>query len=146
MRKFKTFCLLCLVITVCISLQGCKSPFLTYRYPGGQYNSVWSTEDNSIVFHIGNSLADPIYGTIETEDGPEEIVISMSDYVLTVAFYHKEDGITSGSDFAHGYGKVISRKEYQIEIDSADAYFESGQVLTFYRTVKGNGYPAWPGL
>ena len=139
MRKFKTFYLLSLLLTVCISLQGCKSPFITYRFPGGQSNSVWATKDKSIVFCVGTSLIDPIYGTVETEDGSTEIIIHMSDTTSIVEFYLKEDGITLGSDFAYGHGKVISKKKYQVEITSADAYFESGQVLTFYRMVQGDG-------
>lgn len=137
MRKYKTFYLLCLLLIVSVSLQGCKSPFVTYRFPGGQSNSVWATKDNSIVFYIGNQLIDPIYGIMETEDGSIEIEVTMSDLVTGVQFHYKEDGITPESDFASGHGKAISRKLYQVEITSADAYFESGQILTFYRIEKG---------
>ena len=138
MRKVKTSYWLCLLLIVCISLQGCKSPLVTYRFPGGQFNSVWATKDNSIVFYVGTSLIDPICGIVETEDGSTEIIINMSDTTSIVEFYHKEDGISLGSDFAYGHGKVISKKEYQIEITSADTYFESGQILTFYRIQEGD--------
>lgn len=138
MKKNKILYFLCLLILICFSLQGCKSPFVTYRFPGGQPNSVWSTKDNSIVFYVGNNLIDPIYGEMETADGSVEIEICMSDLDTGVQFHHKKDGITPESDFAYGHGKVISRKVYQVEITSADAYFETGQILTFYRIQEGD--------
>ena len=142
MKKNKTLYFSCLLILICISLQGCKSPFVTYRFPRGQSNSVWSTKDNSIVFYVGNNLIDPIYGKMETEDGSIEIEVSMSDLVSMVDFYRKEDRINPSADlpksFAYGHGKVISRKVYQVEITSADAYFETGQILTFYRIQEGD--------
>ena len=138
MRRFKTFYLLCLLLIVCISFQGCKSPFVAYRFPGGQSNSVWATNDNSIVFYVGTSLIDPIYGIMETEDGSIEIEVCISDLDTGVQFHYKKDGITPESDFASGHGKSISKKVYQVEITSADAYFESGQILTFYRIQEGD--------
>ena len=142
MKKNKILYFLCLLILICFSLQGCKSPFVTYRFPRGQSNSVWSTQDSSIVFYVGNNLIDPIYGKMETEDGSIEIEVSMSDLVSMVDFYRKEDRINPSADlpksFAYGHGKVISRKVYQVEFTSADAYFETGQILTFYRIQEGD--------
>ena len=142
MEHTKSLRICCLLLLISVFLQGCKSPLVAYRYPGSQPNSVWSTKDGTVVFYIGDEKNDRIYGVIKTADSTVDIGISMSDLVSLVDFYYAED-MRSGDDsnlpkrFAYGQGKVISKKEYQIEITSADAFFDSGQMLTFYRTEKG---------
>lgn len=140
-RNNKIGKLLCL-LSICVFLQGCQSPLVVYRHPAPQSNSVWSTDDDTVVFYVGEDEIDPIYGSIETDDGTVEISIAMGTTTSLVDFYYGEDRrnwdhITPLERFAYGYGKIISRKEYQIEITDADAFFESGQVLTFYRVQDG---------
>lgn len=142
MKKSKTLRLLLPLLMICVFLQGCESPLVAFRHPAPQSHSIWSTEDGSVVFCVGATEIDPIYGTIETSDGPVPIAITMSTLTDGVSFYYEEDKQNWDNDnipesLADGFGKVISRKEYKIEITSADIFFESGQVLTFYRIYDG---------
>lgn len=139
MEYTKSLRICCLLLLISVFLGGCKSPLVAYRYPGSQPNSVWSTKDGTVVFYIGDEKNDRIYGVIKTADSTVDIGIFMSDLVSLVDFYYAEDmrnwdNNNLPQSFAYGHGKVISKKEYQIEITSADAFFEAGQILTFYKT------------
>ena len=138
MQYIKKLKPLCCFLIVSVLLQGCQSPLVAYRYPRGQANSVWSTDDGAVAFSVGAEESDPVYGMIKTDDGSVEIETSMGPFTTFVYFYYKEDRINSHNDyeakaFAEGHGKIISRKEYHVEITYAEAYFEVGQILTFYR-------------
>ena len=138
MKPTRMLKVLSFFLIMSVLLSGCQSPFWANRFPGDQANSVWSTKDKNVVFHVGTDEMDPIYGHIQVPDGSVEIGISMSSLVTIVEFYYAEDirnwdNNNPPQNFAYGHGKVINKKEYQIEITSADAFFESGQVLSFYR-------------
>ena len=138
MKHTRITLLVCLMLAVSIFFSGCPSPLVAYRYPGAQPNTVWSTKDGTAIFYIGASEIDPVYGSVQTGKGTIEIGIAMSSLVSIVEFYDAEDMRNWDNDhppesFAIGQGTVVSRKEYQIEIIRADAFFESGQILTFYR-------------
>ena len=145
MKHIKTSILLCILLTMILLLTGCKSPFVAYRYPAGQVNSVWETEDGSVMFRIGANEVDLIYGSVETEDGPVEFCVEISPFTDLVGFYYPEvllEARANGEtpeEFAGGYGRIISRKEYQIEITSADVVFTPGEILTFYRVGYSRG-------
>lgn len=144
MKHIKTSILLCILLTMILLLTGCVSPLVAYRYPRAQTNTVWETKDGSVMFRVGANETDPVYGSAETEDGPVEFRVSISRQVSGVEFFYAEDTNT-GNDgeslksFAFGQGQVVSKKEYRIEIVSADAVFAPGEILTFYRVGYSRG-------
>lgn len=138
MKHRKWLIALVAVMLLMVFLPGCVSPFVAYRYPRAQTNTVWETKDGSVMFRVGAHETDPVYGSAETGDGPVEFRVSISRQVSVVEFFYAEDTNT-GNDgeslksFAFGQGQVVSKKEYRIEIVSADAVFAPGEILTFYR-------------
>ena len=136
MKRIRLLKVLSLFLIMSILLTGCQSPFWSNRYPGGQANSVWSTKDGNVVFYIGDDEMDPVYGYIQTTDGIIEIEISMSPMVTFVEAYYAadaRDNTNPPQSFACGHGNIINKKEFQMKITSADAFFKEGEVLTFYR-------------
>ena len=91
MKPTRILKVLSLFLIMSVLLSGCQSPFWANRFPGDQANSVWSTKDKNVVFHVGTDERDPIYGHIQVPNGSVEIGISMSSLVTIVEFYYAED-------------------------------------------------------
>ena len=111
--------------------------YLTRNYfPNKQPGTTWVTEDGKVAFCANEYDG---YGTIQTEDGPVEIAVTLH-YTVPVHFYYKEDyqqldegKQLVGPRFAWGWGDVKNDHKFVVEITSADEYFEAGEKLVFYK-------------
>jgi hypothetical protein len=74
---------------------------------------------------------------VETENGPVEIVISMSTHVTYVGVMMAEDfdGEKIFKPFAKGQGDVNGKDEFVVRITSSNnEIFEVGESLVFHKT------------
>lgn len=128
--------LIILVIFVLLSLTACPSPFIINNYPANQSNTYWESEDKTIEFYVGDESY-PVYGTIITDKGEEDIIVCMS--IQSNSFYIKRvDDENSDNDkwyIEHGYIKKI-RKNHFVAVVKISDYYESGTELVFHK--KGN--------
>ena len=139
----------CLILLMCLILQGCPSPLTANNHPTSQKGTEWVSENGKVRFAInpGEYVA-PSYGTVETENGPVEIVISMSTHVTYVGVMMAEDfdvmmaedfdGEKIFKPFAKGQGDVNGKDEFVVRITSSNnEIFEVGEILVFHK-VKTN--------
>ena len=128
---------LCMILLLCLNLQGCPSQFVAQNHPTAQKGTTWVSEDGKVCFAIdpGEYLT-PSYGTVETENGPIEIVLRMSTHTTIVDVIMADDfDINKLLDpFAVGQGDVDGEDEFVITITSScNDIFEVGEVLVFHK-------------
>jgi hypothetical protein len=127
----------CLILLLCLVLQGCPSPLTANNHPTSQKGTEWVSENGKVRFAIdpGEYLT-PYYGTVETENGPVEIVISLSTHVTLVDFVLAEDFDIEKPlvTFARGQGDVNGKDEFVVRITSSNnEIFEVGEILVFHK-------------
>ena len=128
----------CVLLTLCTLLQGCPSSFVRNNHPSRQPGTTWKTDDDKIRFYVDpNDSMSPPYGTIETENGTEEIVILASILTTVVDIIKADDYSKDSVDpivyFARGHGTTRGKNEYVIEITEASEIFKSGDILIFHK-------------
>lgn len=110
----------------------------TYRFenhPTSQPNSAWETKDGRVRFYCGADATDLVSGVVEVEGTIVEVCFSITPQTTDLIIWYPDDasdGVIEG--FARGIEEVINDREFFITITSAEAIFEEGTVLLFYRT------------
>ena len=128
---------LCMILLLCLILQGCPSQFVAQNHPTAQKGTTWVSEDGKVCFAIdpGEYLT-PSYGTVKTENGPVEIVIGMGPQTTYVDIMMADDFDINKilNSFAKGQSDVDGEDEFVITITSScNDIFEVGEVLVFHK-------------
>ena len=134
----KKYGLICILLALCALLQGCPSPIVWENHPTHQPGSTWETDDGKIRFSVHpNDIMVPEHGTIETENGVEDVVFILSVQVSSISIVkadnYIEDSVEPLVSFARGHGNTNGKNEYVIRITEADEIFEAGEVLVFHK-------------
>lgn len=128
---------LCMILLLCLILQGCPSQFVAQNHPTAQKGTTWVSEDGKVCFTIdpGEYLT-PYFGTVKTENGPVEIVIGMGPQTTYVDIMMADDFDINKilNSFAKGQSDVDGEDEFVITITSScNDIFEVGEVLVFHK-------------
>lgn len=129
---------LCLLLAIVLS--GCPAPGVAENCATSQKGTAWQSEDGRVVFRVhdepGQAVC-PVFGTIETEDGCEEVAIFMTYLTSFVEVTPADDPSVLDPDIAREaaetwvYSKVCKDS---FEITVKDGYYlETGEVITFRR-------------
>ncbi|MBE6794694.1 MAG: hypothetical protein E7532_07105 [Ruminococcaceae bacterium] len=133
----KVICSL-LIILVLFSLTACPSPFYLNNHPAKQKNTTWVSEEHKIKFYVGEREY-PIYGTIQTDDGEKEILVSISTIsnVFSIRSLYADE---QGNYFDYvGIGSIDTKKSNNfVVVVTASDYFAEGEKITFNKIESDN--------
>lgn len=120
--------------------------FTFHNHPTQQSNTVWQTADETMVFYVGDDRVDPVYCSVQTDEGTEELVFSMSGITTGVQILFADDWRTMDKTqpldaFAFGHGTLRGKNKFVLEIVFADYIFEEGQRVVFHRVDEAKETP-----
>lgn len=128
-------------LLMAIMLSGCPNPRVAEYCATSQKGTTWQSEDGRITFYVDEDVQGqavcPVFGTVETEDGPVEIAIFMTYLDNGVEITPADDPAAHDPTIGHyplefwRYTKV-QEKTFQIEV--IDGYYlETGEIIKFHR-------------
>ena len=129
----KILAMVCILISIFCC--GCSKIFATF--PSAQPGTTWSTDDGKVSFYVGKKTGDPIYGYIETQDGPVEIILVMSKQVSYIGIEYLDSAPEIDDDSIKHAVEIWHYSDYSndsIEITVFKSeYFDVGQKLVLFR-------------
>lgn len=110
-------------------------PFTVYKkiYPANQQNTYWESEDKTISFYVGDEPY-PVYGTIITDEGEEDIIVCMSilSNIFSIESTDDKESDNYKRYIEYGYIKKHRKDSFVAVVEISD-YFESGTEIVFYK-------------
>lgn len=146
MRKISSV-LLCALLA--LLLCGCPNPRVMEQCATSQKGTTWKSTDGRVTFFVDDDdsvqAVCPVFGTVETGNGTEEIAIFMT-YLTTMADITPADdpGALDPKNVGHSgleswsYSNV-REDSFEIEVTKGH-WLKTGETLTFYR-VDEEGVP-----
>lgn len=132
MKKIIVLFLICLITIINF---GCVSPFIKYKHPSEQKYSTWVSDDGNISFCVeGESY--PVYGTMKTNDGNIDILISMSAQAPSIISVFPADSSVediSEDRYIEDWWVEEYHKDSFIVVVNDGTNYEEGTQITFYR-------------
>lgn len=127
----------CIVVMFSTTFSGCIPRRYYVSHPSDQTNTFWSTEDGKVYFYVDDTASSPIYGYIETSEGPIEIAIYMSSLTSVIEVAYADDARNSKEGEPIPSFAIWSYSEYDdssmVVTVAETKYLDVGQELVFYR-------------
>lgn len=137
----KRISLMLLCVLLSALLCGCPNPRVMEECATSQKGTTWQSTDGRVTFYVDDTdtgkAVCPVFGTVETEDGTEEIAIFMTYLTTDADITPADDPGALDPNAAHD--ALESWSYSNVREDSFDIgvtkghWLETGETLTFRR-------------